>query len=230
MRAMAVRMRRYDSRTALRKSAVTSPMNGSTENVSNASFQLMLSITTMMLTSEKMSPKMATMTGGEELVEDVDVGRHPRHQAPDRVAVKEAQVQPLQVRKDFLAQVVHHALPDELHREGLRELQQEGYERRGQKEQQGDLNNAGARVGAEDPAEDGRGFGAARRVEISVHEQLDEVGRYRLEDAVEDDRHERQEHHQPVGPQIASSRRISRASYALPRTSSSWKLSAINES
>ena len=45
--------------------------------------------------------KMVMRAGGEHLVEHVDVGGEPRHQAADRVAVEEAHRQALQVREQL---------------------------------------------------------------------------------------------------------------------------------
>ena len=70
-------------------------------------------------------------TRREQLVERIDVGRHPRHQPPHRIAVVETDVEPLQVRVDLAAQVEHDALPGHLQRHGLDELEAElGDERR----------------------------------------------------------------------------------------------------
>ena len=48
----------------------------------------------------------------EQLVERLDVPRHPRHQAPHRGSVEVRDRQPLQVREQLGAQVLHHALSE----------------------------------------------------------------------------------------------------------------------
>ena len=60
--------------------------------------------------------------GGEQVVQHIHVRSDPRHQPAHGVAVKEAHLQALEVRKKLLAQVVHHALPHHLHGERLRKL------------------------------------------------------------------------------------------------------------
>ena len=58
--------------------------------------------------------------GGEQLVQGVDVGGHPGHQAADRVPVEEGERQALQVPEDLPAQVVHDVLPHQLQHVPLR--------------------------------------------------------------------------------------------------------------
>ena len=50
--------------------------------------------------------------------------RDARHQPADRVAIVEAQVEPLQVRVDLHPQVEHDPLPGQLHHPGLQVLEQ----------------------------------------------------------------------------------------------------------
>ena len=57
--------------------------------------------------------------GGEQIVDDVHVGRHPGHQPAHGVSVEVLEVQALQVRVDRHPQVEHDALARELQREGL---------------------------------------------------------------------------------------------------------------
>ena len=71
----------------------------------------------MMADSVKTSPNTETTPDGEELVERVDVGRDPRHQPADRIAVVERHVEPLQMRVNLHAQVEHDALPRHLQRQ-----------------------------------------------------------------------------------------------------------------
>ena len=61
----------------------------------------------------------------EQIVDDVDVGRHPRHQPADGVPIVERQIQPLQVRVNLHAHVEHDALADHLHHVGLCVLERE---------------------------------------------------------------------------------------------------------
>ena len=61
----------------------------------------------------------------KQVVEHVDVGSHAGDQAADRVAVVEAQVQPLEMRHQLAAEVEHGELADVLHEVDLAELEQE---------------------------------------------------------------------------------------------------------
>ena len=56
---------------------------------------------------------------GEEIVQDVDVRGHARHQPADRIAVVVAEVEPLQVAVDRHPQVEHDPLAGQLHRPRL---------------------------------------------------------------------------------------------------------------
>ena len=51
--------------------------------------------------------------GGEELVQRLDVGRHPGHQPADRIPVEVGDAEPLQMAEDLHPEVVHHPLADE---------------------------------------------------------------------------------------------------------------------
>ncbi len=58
--------------------------------------------------------------GGEEVVERIDVGRDPRHETADGIAIEELQIEALQVPEDLLAQVVHDVLTHQVHQHHLR--------------------------------------------------------------------------------------------------------------
>ena len=87
-----------DSRTLRRNHCVTSDDQRQHENATSASRQSIDSSTIMMPASVKMSPKIDTTPDGEHIVDHVDVGGDAGHQAADRVAVVELQVEALQMR------------------------------------------------------------------------------------------------------------------------------------
>ncbi len=123
--------------------------------------------------------------GREQLVEHVDVACHPRHQPADRVAVVEAQVQPLQVRVQLHPQVVHDALAGQLHHPGLHVLERE---RTGQ-----------------DRQVDPRDVHQSTQIagwDVRVDDQLGQVRRGQLQHRVRDDGRKRHQHRSPVRPQI----------------------------
>ena len=66
--------------------------------------------------------------GGEQLVEDIDVGGDARHQAAHGIAVVEGDVEILQVGHQLAAQVEHGLLADVLHDVHLGEFEQEDTE------------------------------------------------------------------------------------------------------
>src|SRR5262249_45717991 len=64
-------------------------------------------------------------TGGEEIVERVDVRGYASDQAAHGTAIVEAHRQALQVHENFAAQVVHNFLPHALHHAHLHVLKSE---------------------------------------------------------------------------------------------------------
>ena len=71
-------------------------------------------------------PEDGDDAGGEQVVDGVHVGRDPGHEPSHRVAVEEADVQPLEVAEDLPAQVLHDALARHLHDVGLAEADHPG--------------------------------------------------------------------------------------------------------
>ena len=63
--------------------------------------------------------------GREQIVDDVHIGRHARHQPTNGIAIVKGQIEPLQMRVNLHAHVVHDALADHLHHVGLRVLERE---------------------------------------------------------------------------------------------------------
>ena len=98
MRAIHSRTVRYDSRTLRRNHCVTSTISGSTENASSASRQSIIDQHDHDAGEREDVAEDRDHARGEEIVEDVDVGRDPRHQTADRIAIVELQVEPLQMR------------------------------------------------------------------------------------------------------------------------------------
>ena len=125
MRAIQVRTCRYDSRTWRRNHCVISAISGSTEKATSASRQSIHTSTAMMPSEREHVAEHRHHAGREQLVQHVHVARHPRHQPADGIAIVEPQVEALQVPEDRHPQVEHHPLPDDLHRPGLGELEQE---------------------------------------------------------------------------------------------------------
>ena len=121
----------------------------------------------------------------EQIVDDVDVGRHARHQPPDGIAIVERQIQPLQMRVDLHAHVEHDALADHLHHVGLGVLERE---RRNQHRQvhQRDVVEAG-KVALGDVLVDG---------------DLDQIRRRELRHRVADQRQQRTGHVPLVRTQV----------------------------
>ena len=70
--------------------------------------------------------------GGEQFVEDVDVGRHPGHQPADRVPVVVRDVEPLQMPVDLHPHVEHDPLPGHLERPRLQVLEHEARDQDGE--------------------------------------------------------------------------------------------------
>ena len=140
--------------------------------------------------------------GREQIVQHVHVGGDARHQPADRIAIVVLQVEPLQVAVDRHAQVEHDALAGQLHRPGLHVF--------GRERQRPGRTTIDAASRSEPVELTGR--------DVPVDGDLDQI---RLR--------ERRRRRQAMiatnatatwrqyGRRYASSRRISRASYALPR-------------
>ena len=86
---------------------------------------------------------------GEELIEDVDIGGDARDKAADGIAVVESDIELLQMRHQFAAQVEHGLLADVLHDVHLGELEEEDPEQGGEVEHR-NLRESGERVGGEE--------------------------------------------------------------------------------
>ncbi len=121
--------------------------------------------------------------GREHVVEHVDVRRDARHQAADRVAIVELDVDALQVTVDLHAHVEHDALPRHLQHPGLQVFERERAEKDAKKSQR-DAIEAG-QIGTRDVLIDG---------------DFHQVGLRQLQDGVADDRRQRHRCVEPVRP------------------------------
>ena len=122
----------------------------------------------------------------EQVVQRVHVRGDACHEAPDRVAVVEAQVEPLQVAVHLHPDVEHDALPCHLQRPGLHVLKPERQHQRAQEQRR---HHADPRIV---PGGD-----------VAVDQHLGEIGRRQLQQGVARDRHERHGHPWPVGAEVA---------------------------
>ena len=132
IRAIQVRTLRYDSRTLRRNHWVTSAISGSTAKAIAASRQ---SIDRQRRHDPDQQEDVAEdrhHAGGEQLVQDVDIRRHPRHQPADRVAVVVLDVDALQMPVDLHPHVEHDPLPGVLQRPGLQVLEREAADQHGE--------------------------------------------------------------------------------------------------
>ena len=110
----------------------------------------------------------------EQIVDDVDVGRHPRHQPPDGVPVVERQIQPLQVGVNLHAHVEHDALADHLHHVGLCVFE-------------GERRDQHREVCERDVVQPG----TVSLRDVLIDGDLDEIRRCQLDNRVADERQER---------------------------------------
>ena len=118
-------MRRYESRTFLRKIMVAQKIRGSTANVISASFQFMFNMIDQNAGKHEDIFENRNHARGEHFIERVDIGRNPRDQASHGILVEEADVHVLQVTENLAAQVEHDFLSGPLHVVGLQEFEQE---------------------------------------------------------------------------------------------------------
>ena len=124
--------------------------------------------------------------GGEEIVQNVHVGRHAGHQAPDRIAIEESHVEPLKVLVDLGAQVEHDALPRHLEHPGLEVFERERSDEDAEEDQRNPVQ----------PLQ------IARR-DVAIDGELHDVGLRQLKDRRRDDRRERNRDVHGVRPQVA---------------------------
>ncbi len=152
MRAIAERIRRYESRTCLRKTSrhnqdqrqhgkgdqrqppVHPQHDGDNQNQNENVLE------------DGKDPR------GKHLVQRVHIAGQPGDQAPHRIAVKKADVHPLDVAEDLAAHVEHDLLPGPLHQVGLHELQQVAEHQRGQVDAR-NLGDAHRGIGAQPPGQ-----------------------------------------------------------------------------
>ena len=125
-------------------------------------------------------------SGGEQVVQDIHVARDARHQAANGITVVEPQIQPLQMGVNLHPQVVHDALPGQLHHPRLDVLERERGEQHGQK-LPGDHRQAAEIL--------------VRNVVVDRNPR--KVRRRELEHRAGDDRHQRDGDLRLVGTQIA---------------------------
>ena len=109
MRASRTRMSRYASRILARNRNAARNTSGSTASVTSASRQSMTNIATTMKHQREDVAEHRDHAAAEQLVQRLDVAGDARHQPADRIPVVEAQVEPLQLREDLAAQIVHDA-------------------------------------------------------------------------------------------------------------------------
>ena len=64
-------------------------------------------------------------SGGEHVVESVDIGGHARNEAADGIFVVETDVHPLEMAEDLASQIEHDHLSRPLHEIGLQIIEQE---------------------------------------------------------------------------------------------------------
>ena len=115
-RASRVRMSRNERRTLERNSSVTITISGSTENVTREQLGVEPAHRDHDADQREQVAEQRAHAGGEQLVEHVDVVRHARHQAADRVAVEVRDRQALQMCGTARCRrSQHHALADALH-------------------------------------------------------------------------------------------------------------------
>ena len=160
-------------------------MSGKTANATSARRQFIHSITPMIPTSVSASPKTVTTPDVNRSLSDVDVGRHPRHEAADRIAVVVLQVETLQVAVDGHAQIEHDPLAGQLQGPGLDVFRHERQDENGQ-------------VDAGKPVEASQAIGG----DVAVDRNLDEIRLRERCDSAGHDGHQRQQHLPPVRPQV----------------------------
>ena len=121
----------------------------------------------------------------EQIVQDVDVGGHPRHQTADRIAIVVCEVEPLKVAVDRHPQVEHDPLTGHLHRPGLEVF-------RGKRTDENDEVERGEPIEASEPAGGDK----------AIDRGLDEVRLGELGGGAGDDGDECNGHLPPVRPQV----------------------------
>ena len=122
---------------------------------------------------------------GEEVVQDVDVRGHARHQPADRIPIVVADVEPLQVAVDPHPQVEHDPLAGQLHRPRLDVL---GDER-------DDQNPRIQRRQRPQPLEPALG-------DVAIDGHLEQIRLRQRGARADEDGHERDQHLPPIGPQV----------------------------
>jgi hypothetical protein len=139
---------------------------------------------------------------GEHFVQGIYVRGDPCDQPADGVFVKEADVQPLQVRKDLRSHVEDRFLSHPLHQVGLRELEQEAQRKSGHVDQR-DLGNAipGRLRRRQDPVQETACTG--RLAQIPVDGDHGEVRAKDVHSGFEDDGNERDQRLPPEWPEVA---------------------------
>ena len=152
--------------------------------------------------STSTSPRIVTRPGGEQVVEHVDVGGDARHQAADRIAVVEGDVEPLQVRHQLAAQIEHGELAGVLHQVRLRELAEEGADQHAQVEQT-DAGQAVPGIGRQIAGRESAGICPGLGCKIAVDRDAGEQRTEHLQGGLHQQKDQRERHQQPVGPHVA---------------------------
>ena len=118
--------------------------------------------------------------GREQIVQRVDVARHPRHQPSDGVPIVVAEAEPLELRVDLQPEVEHDPLAQHLGHPGLSELEQERHHEQ-REERQGDARDARQIAGGD----------------VAIDGELGEPRLRELHQRTRDDRHQAEAHVQP---------------------------------
>ena len=129
MRAIRRRTFRYDSRTLRRNHCASTRISGSTEKAISGKPPVHPQQRHHDADEHEQIAERGDDARREQIVDDVDVGGHARHQPADGIPVVERQVEPLQMRVNLHAHVEHDALADHLHHVGLRVFERERRER-----------------------------------------------------------------------------------------------------
>ena len=137
---------------------------------------------------------------GEHLVQRVHIAGQPGHQAPHRIAVKEADVHALDVPEDLAAHVEHDLLSRPLHEVGLHELQQVAEHQGGQVDAR-DLGDSDHGIGAQ-PAGQSRRMRRRPSRHIAVHGDFGQIGAEHIRAGLEQDRHQRNNRLQLIRPKV----------------------------
>ena len=225
MRAIRTRTARNASRTLSRKTIAATASSGTTRNVSDASRASTRKSTTAKPTILKTSVTSATMPGREHLGDVLDVVGRARDQAPDRIAVEEAEMQPLDVGEDGGPQVAHRGLAGARHHERapVRDGRARDHHRQIDAREPGERRPARRRL---EPAAEAR---APVRADQVIEPGLHDPGGRQLEQEAGHDQRQREQHLAAVGRDEVPQARHQAGVVGPPSASSSCIASAAAE-